>query len=336
MNLLKVVAKAGRKAFKPVVKVCQKVKTSKPEIFVGIGVAAVAVSFVWVAVEAMKAPETMTETSEKVKDIEDKYAAEREKEDISQAETEELKKKEKKELRTARLDGTMKMVKLFGWPVLCLLLGIGLIIHGHHILVGRYALTSAALKGTEEMFQFYRNNVIEAEGKEADQRYMRGVVGEKEVDRIVLDECGNEVVKKEKIPVVKKNNPWQFEYSPTFFRSASGDPNTDLTHLKIVEDYFNRVYSTYKKYEDISMFEVLEYLNPIWEAIDPDGQMRMFARTQGWGHDKRGDDRIDLGVYRAANEAAIKGTGDVVFLEMNCDGRLDTLKNQYKARYIQA
>lgn len=337
MNLTKILTTTGRKMLRTVAKACRTIKTNKPEIFVGAGLTAIVVSFVWVAVEATKAPAVMTDSAEKVKDIEDKYAAEREKEDSqTEEELKTLAKAEKKELRTARIYGTLDMVRLFGWPALLLILGILLTTRGYNILKGRYILTSAALKGTEQMFRFYRDNVIETEGKEADQRYLRGIVGEKEVTTTVLDECGNEILKNEVLPVVKKNNPWQFEYSPAYFRSASGIPDRDLTHLQQVEEYFNRIYGTVKKYDDISMFEILDYLNPIWEAIDPTGERRMFTRTQGWGHDAHGDDRIDLGVFRAANDAAIRGISEHVFIEMNCDGRLDTLKNQYKARYLLA
>jgi hypothetical protein len=278
----------------------------------------------------------MTESADKVKEIEDKYAAEREKPEVQDQTEEEQKalaKTERRGLAMARADGVVSMVKLFGGPVLLLVIGCGLIVKGHNILRARNAILAASLKSTEQLFRFYRQNVVAAEGAEADKRYMRGIVGEKEVMGIGLDDCGNEILKKEKVPVVRKGNPWQFEFSPTFFYSATGIPDRDLLHLQNVEFYFNRLYKGEKKYEDISMFEILDYLRPIWEAIDPDGSVRTMSRVYGWGHDRNGDDMIDLGVFRAANESAIKGVGDVVFMEFNCDGRLENLKNQYKARY---
>ena len=81
------------------------------------------------------------------------------------------------------------------------------------------------------------------------------------------------------------------------------------------------------------MYEVLDYLDPIWEELDPDGTREAFAREYGWGHAKEGDDFLDLGVYRAINDAAIRGLSDVVYMEMNCDGRLSELKNMYRERY---
>lgn len=335
MNPFKVLAKACGKITRPAAKALAKVSKSKPEIFVGAGILMVTGSFVWVAVEAMKAPEVMTATTDKVKDIENHYAAEREKKESTTREQQvALIKAENKELRVARADAVVAMIKMFGGPVFVLGSGILLIIKGHQALRLENAALGVALKGTEKAFKFYRDNVIAVEGKEADQRYMTGILGETEVETKVLDECGNEVVKKETAPIIAQGSPWVFEYTPQYFRSATGIPDRDITHIKNGEDYFNRVYSTYKKHDDISMYEVLEWFNPVWDAIDPTGERKNFSRIFGWGHDEHGDDRIDLGTCNPINNAARRGTGDRAFLVLNCDGRLEKLMNQYKARYI--
>ena len=87
MNPFKVVAKVGKKMTKPAAKALAKVSKKKPEIFVGAGLLMVVGSFVWVVAEAMKAPEAMTESSDKVKAVEDKFAAIRE-EDETRTEAE--------------------------------------------------------------------------------------------------------------------------------------------------------------------------------------------------------------------------------------------------------
>lgn len=339
MNPFKVMAKVGRRMTKPAAKTLAKISKNKPEIFIGAGLLMVIGSFVWVAVEATKAPETMTASSDKVKYVEDKYAAIREEETTrTQEEVTALAKSEKKELRVARIDGILAMTKLFGGPVLLLMLGSGLIVHGHHLLVVRNAILGATLKSTEQMFRFYRDNVIAKEGKEADQRYMRGIIGETEVLTPGVDECGNEIMEKKTVPVVRDGNPWRFEFSPKYFGRAVGVPDHDLTVLNQVEEYFNRIYNGHKKHDDISMYEIFEYLEAKWEALDPGNEkhLKQFTRNNGWGHDARGDDFISLGVYEAINELTIHGGSEKVYFEMNCDGRLDTLVNQYSQRYIQA
>ncbi len=335
MNPFKVVAKVGRKMTKPAAKALAKVSKNKPEIFVGAGLLMVVGSFVWVVAEAMKAPEAMTESSDKVKAVEDKFSAIREEDETrTEAECKALAKQEKKELAFARMDGVLVMSKLFGGPILLLLLGCGLIVRGHHLLRIRNAVLAATLKSTEQMFRFYRDTVIANEGEDADKKYMRGIVGETEVTTTEKDANGNDVSVTKKVPVLKKGNPWRFEFSPTFFGRAQGIPEHDLNTLQQVERYFNHLYNGPRKYEDISLFEVLMYLDPVWDAIDADGSIRQFARNYGWGHDARGDDFISLGIFEAINDAAIRGVGDAVFFECNCDGRLETLKNQYRAKYM--
>lgn len=342
MNPIKTAAAFGRKMIQPAVKVCQKVKTSKPEIFVGVGVVAVIGSFVWVAIEAAKAPDVMTETSEKVKDIEDRYSDEKLKqESLNQPDAlKTLIKLEKKDLTKARADGVIQMAKLFGGPVIVLGIGCGLIVRGHQILKMRNAVLGAALKSTEKLFDFYRSNVIREQGPEADKRYLRGIVGETEVKTVALDENGNEIVKTETVPVIQNAsqtaNPWLFEFTPQYFKQAKGIPDIDLSAIAGAEEYFNHLYSGPKRHGDISMYEVLEFFRPDWDAIDPTGERRVIARNYGWGHDEKGDERIDLGRFRAVNDPVLHGASDKVFIEMNCDGRLENLKNRYKVRYLQA
>ena len=349
-NLVKVVARAGRKIVRPVIKTAQKVKTNKPEIFLAVGLSAAFASLVWVAVESMKAPDVMTDDANAMKclqaekteiesgqirlagiDSEDKEAR-----ILTDKEQAELIRKIDHDIRIQRLNGIWHMSRLYIGPLILFLLGGSLIVKGHNIIRKQNIFLAGALKGTEELFRFYRNNVIEAEGEEADQRYLRGIKDTVEITELKHDKNGKEVLQKTTVPIIKEHeNPWRFTYTPQYFRTATGDMDHDITHIKNVEYYFNRKYGGSKKHGMISMYEVLEYLDPIWEEIDPDGTREIFCREYGWGHDAHGDDIIDLGVYRAINDAAIKGIGDAVYIECNCDGRLADLKNQYKERYVQ-
>lgn len=335
MNAVKAITKAGRKILKPAAKMCRKLNITKPEVFVFGGIAMVIGGFVWVAAESMKAPEVMTRSADAVKDVEDKYAAKRETAS-SQEETTALIKAEKKELTKVRIAGTADVVKIYIGPVILLLVGCGAIVKGHNILKARNAALAVMLKSTEKMFDFYRSNVIANQGKEADQRYMRGIVGEAEGK--VLDENGNEIGKTETLPIVRPDNPWQFEFSPYYFRYAKGIPDTDLTTLLRTGEYFNHIYNGSKRYDDISMYEVMDYLGAKWENIDPQNKngTKVFCRNYGWGHDPKGDPLIDLGAYRAINEAARVGASPTVYMVMNCDGRLEKLTNQYQAKYTLA
>lgn len=352
VNPVKIIAQAGRKIIKPAVKVAQKIKTNKPEVYVFVGVGMILTSFVAVAIQSTKAPEVMAQTAGKMQDLREKKEA-LEAEDnpteiiVDATGNQEIKilnptekdirlKEMDKEIQHARWEGVWLVGKLYIPWVVLLLLGFGFDLHGVQILRKENVALAATVSGLEKFINFYRGNVIEDQGKEKDHQYAHGIIGEKTIKEIKTDENGNDIVEKKKLPVVKKDNgnPWRFEYSPTFFRSATGDPDRDISHIKIVEDYWNRIYGGRKKHGFISYYEVIEYLDPIWDAIDPTGEIENFCRENGWGHSAKGDDFIDLGVYRAINDAAIKGIGDVVYIEGNCDGTLRKIKNQYKERYL--
>ena len=331
---IKALKDVGFRIFKPAIKVCSKIKVNKPEVMMGAGVIMVIGSFVWIAINATKIPETANETAEKVSDIEDEYTCKLEETDDQHFD--DLITQQRKDLRKARVDGIIRMGKLILPPTITMLVGVSLGVKGHMVRKKEVIVLTTAAKSLQETFKYYRKNVVEKEGKEADLNYLRGVKGETEVTEVGQDAQGNDILVKRKVPVVDENrprNPWRFEFSPTFFASASGIPDRDISKLIQVQEYFNHVYHGPKKFGKISNYEILEYLQPIWEAIDADGTVEMFCRNYGYGHDVRGDDNIDLGVYRAINAPAISGTGDVVYIEFNSDGNLKNLKNKYLEKY---
>ena len=358
LNPIKAAMTAGSKMIRPAVTFARGMKAKKPEIFVFAGVTLILTSFGLVIYETMKLGDTMTAGKEKLD------AARQRKADLESGEgtkvpvsvkdengneifTDQFRvmsdeevstalKQASKDIQAARMDAMWQVGKLYALPLVFLLIGLGFDLHGVRILRKENVALAATVGGLEKFISFYRGNVVREQGKEADLRYARGIVGEREVSEIVKDADGNEKIAKKKLPVISHadGNPWRFEYSPTFFRSATGDPDRDISHIKNVQDYWNHKYGGQKKHGKISYYEVLEYLDPIWEAIDADGTVETFCREYGWGHSATGDDYIDLGVYRAINDNAIKGIGDCVWIEGNCDGRLADIKNQYKEKYL--
>jgi hypothetical protein len=335
--------KAVQAVAKPVAKAVKTIGRNKPEIMVGAGIVAVVGSFVWVAINAAKAPEKANEMVDKVQEIEEKY-----KEELKTVEGEQSTEtlvKQSKELRKARFDGAVEMAKLFVPPAATMTAGLVLIFFGHRMRWKEVIVLSTEVKGLKEAFRFYRQNVIEKEGKEKDLEYLRGVVGEKEIQKIGQDECGNDILKKEKAPVIKERGfcPWRFEFSPTFFDAACWDIDTNVVRLQHIENKWNKYYETNRKYQKISMWDILNDLGAKWEAIEGSfpgcanyKEAEVFARNYGWGHDIRGDDRIDFGIYRAINDGALVGRGECVYIEFNCDGNLNKIENQYKKKYCMA
>ena len=338
-GLAKLTGKMTRKLMKckPVAKVVMKCSKNKPEIMAITGGAAVVTAFVLAVIAGTKVNETMAETADKVEQTENMQKERREKrygtdengQLVGEQNDAALLKQEKKELAKVRAEGVWKVTKLFILPTGLMVFGMVLIGGGHRILRRRNVVLASALKGTEEMFKFYRGNVIEAEGKDADLKYMRGVVGDKEVETIVVDEKGKETKVKHRVPVVKEHsNPWRFIFDDNYFRTYEDDTDRNLFFLKCCQDWWNHEYD---RCGEVSMYEVLKYMGYRFE-VEKDGMTReqyrermTFLRNYGWRKGCGGDDFIDFGLYRAINEPAMTRKSDVVWIEFNCDGNLENL-----------
>lgn len=316
---------------KPVAKVVAKASKNKPEILAVSGGIMIVAAFGWAIYEAVGLKDTLVETSDTVKAVEDSYQAELNKE-LSDEQRNDIEKEYKKELTKARFKGVMKVGKKFVLPTATLIVGMGLGTKGFKVLRARNVVLGTALKGTQEAYKFYRENVREDLGKEADMKYARGIIGEKEIEETITDENGKEKKVKAKIPVIKgvTENPWRFEYSDTWFRSFKDSSDSNIFFVKCEQDWWNHEMDRAGD-AGVSMYEVLKHLGYKFEVLR-DGMTpkqfkeRMnFLRCYGWKKGSKGDGFIDFGLYRAINEPAIQRKSDVLWLEMNCDGPLDEI-----------
>jgi hypothetical protein len=213
----------------------------------------------------------------------------------------------------------MKVGKKFVLPTMTLVVGMGLGTKGFKVLKARNVVLGTALKGTQEAYKFYRENVREDLGKEADLKYARGIVGEKEIEETVTDENGKEKKVKSKVPVIKDfESPWRFEFSDTWFRTFQDSSDSNLFFIGCEEDWWNHELDRYGE-AGISMYEVLKHMGYKFEVLK-DGldakQYRKridFLRSNGWANGSH----IDLGRFNAINEPAIKRQSDICWIEMN-------------------
>lgn len=330
-GVMKLLGKTGRQMMKckPIAKVVVKASQNKPELMAISGGLMVLTAFGLTIRSAMKLEKTMNASSEKAEAIETRKTQELTAEDLTEEQKTAIIKACDKDLAMARADGVWQVAKLFILPSGLLVAGLVLIGGGHHILRKRNVVLASALKATEETLKFYRGNVIADQGKEADLKYMRGIIDDKEVESVVVSEDGKEKKVKRRVPVVKgQKNPWRFEFSDTWFRSWEDDTDRNLFFLKCEQDWWNH---ELERNGEVSMYEVLKHLGYKFE-VEKEGvtakeyRDRMtFLRNYGWRKGCGGDDFIDFGLYRAINEAAISRRSDVVFIEFNCDGNLENL-----------
>ena len=330
-GVMKLLGKAGRHMMKckPIAKVVVKASQNKPELMAISGGLMVLTAFGLTIRSAMKLEKTMNASSEKAEAVENRKTQELAADNLTEEQKTAIIKACDKDLAMARADGVWQVAKLFILPSGLLVAGLVLIGGGHHILRKRNVVLASALKATEETLKFYRGNVIADQGKEADLKYMRGIIDDKELESVVVNEDGKEKKVKRRVPVVKgQKNPWRFEFSDTWFRSWEDDTDRNLFFLKCEQDWWNH---ELERNGEVSMYEVLKHLGYKFE-IEKEGvtakeyRDRMtFLRNYGWRKGCGGDDFIDFGLYRAINEAAISRQSDVVWIEFNCDGNLENL-----------
>lgn len=329
LSLAKIGTKVGKNLMqcKPIAKVAMKVNKNKPEILAVSGGVLVLAAFGWAIYEAVNVKDVMEESTAKVNDIQAEFDARPEEEKVV------LAKEHGKKIKLAKAEGVWKVSRRFVGPAVTLLVGMGLSTKGFRVLRARNVVLGGALKSTEEAYKFYRENVRQDLGREADLKYAHGVVGEKEIEEKSVDDNGNEIIKKTKVPVVKdglpiKGNPWRFEFSENWFGSWQDDVERNITLLKISQEWWNH---ELERYGDVSMYDVLKHLHFKFEVLK-DGMTKdqyreyiYFLRRYGWRKGSNGDGFIDFGIYRTINEPAIKRQSDVVWIEFNVDGPLDEI-----------
>lgn len=319
--------------FKPVAKAAAKISRNQPAIMTWSGIIIVLAAFGLTVKAGMEVKEVMEISAEKVEELEKKEAEQLNVEDLTEEQKQAIVRACNKDISKARAEGVWKVTKLFILPGIGLVVGLTLIGGGFKILKKRNVVLGMAAEGYKKTLDFYRKNVVAAEGEEADLRYMRGVTGEQEITDIQKDADGKEKKTSRKVPVVKGNdghkNPWRFMFDETYFLTFEPDTDRNLFFLQTAQDWWNHEYNR-RGEEGISMYEILVYLRYNFD-VDKDGMTKeqyrdwiTFLRNYGW-RKGNGDDMIDFGLFRAINEPARRRQSEMVWLEFNCSGNLQDL-----------
>ena len=99
----------------------------------------------------------------------------------------------------------LNLGKLYWLPVTLGAIGFGMIFQSHSIMSNRYSNAVAACLATDRILSFYRKNVVEEMGEEADQRFRYGLKKET-VEKPVLDSNGQQKRDKEGKPKTKEED----------------------------------------------------------------------------------------------------------------------------------
>ena len=320
MGLLSIIKGAPASVVKTTGKVLFKLKTAKPQILVGGGIAIAAGAFVLAIVNSRKMDGTIAESGAKVDAIVQK------KEDIENAVnlSDEEKKKQlkdvEKELNKAKAEGIWKMFCLIGVPSLLFVGGISMTIGGHIIMVRRFGQLSAGFAALQESFNRYREMNIAEHGAECDRRYIYGITDSRNETEKITDENGKEKNVKVKTPVVQGGEGaglYSFVYSEEFSRKCPKEPVNTICFLQAQEKYWNIYMRSTGKPVTLNMI-----LEDLGIELDPDDPMNDYALIAGWRPNGDGDNYIDFGIMRAINKKTIDQEENVVMLNFNCDGNI--------------
>lgn len=299
------------------------IERNKPEILMGIGLAASVASSIFAYRAAKKV--------EKAKNIID--IGEEAIEEVKEGKDEvfgpngfDNEEQEQKMRDKFKYEYKKQMILAFGPAVLFEIGAIGCLCYSQKILRERNAALGAALALSAKTFAAYRERVKEKIGVEAEENLYYGRQ-EKTIE--VVDEKGKK--KKEKVVVTNPNNSFS-PYGRVFDETSTQwtpDPEYNKMFLKSQQEYCNTVLRT-KGYL---------YLNDVYKALG--FKETKEGQVAGWIYNEKspnGDNYVDFGMYdinvdgyhddrtndTIAEEriAFINGITPRTFLDFNVDGNI--------------
>ena len=299
------------------------IERNKPEILMGIGLAASVASSIFAYRAAKKVEKAKNiidigeEAIEEVKEGKDEVFG------PNGFDNEEQEQKMRNKFKNLY---KKEMVRAFAPTVLFEIGAIGCLVYSQKVLRERNAGLGGALALSAQTFASYRERVKEKIGVEAEENLYYGRQ-EKTIE--VVDEKGKK--KKEKVVVTNPNNSFS-PYGRVFDETSTQwtpDPEYNKMFLKSQQEYCNTVLRT-KGYL---------YLNDVYKALG--FKETKEGQVAGWIYNEKspnGDNYVDFGMYdinidgshddrtndTIAEEriAFINGITPRTFLDFNVDGNI--------------
>lgn len=208
-----------------------------PKILVGLGIAC----FGSATIVACKATTKLAPTMEEINNDISKAKA-------IEADDSDAEKQKNKEITKAYISGGMKLAKLYGTAIALTASGAVCVLSGNHIMTKRYAGAVAALTSTENMFNAYRNRVIEELGEEKDVQFQNGVKEVVEAVPVLNKDGSPKVDKNGEVKTVEKKsfqstkcaNIYARMFEEATTRAWDPSPEYNRNSLMLKENYFNQ------------------------------------------------------------------------------------------------
>ena len=285
------------------------IKKHSPEILAVAGGVGVVTS----AVMACKATLKVNDILDDAKNTIEKIHEVREMPEMVDKYTEE---DSKKDLAIVYIQTGVKLIKLYGPPVLLGTASLGCIFTSHKILRKRNMALAAAYATVDRGFKEYRSRVVERFGKELD-RELKYNIRAKEIEEVVVNEDGTQTSVKNTVEAVDPNV--YSEYARFYDDGCLGwskSSEDNLYFLKCQQNHANELLQSRGHL----------FLNEVYDML---GIPRTKAgQVVGWVYDKdncTGDNFVDFGIYDLYNERArafVNGHERTILLDFNVDGNV--------------
>lgn len=299
----KIMAKASRL----VGKASLQLKKHSPEILMVAGVVGTVASTVLACKATTKVSSIMEDKNKQIEAVHTCL------EDETVQYTEE---DSKKDLTIIYAQTGVKLAKLYAPAIALGTLSIVSIVSGHHILKKRNVALAAAYAVVDKGFKDYRSRVVERFGEQLDKE-LRYNIKAKEIEEIVIDKDGNEVVEKRIVNVPDSNQHSEFaRFFDEWCADWQKDPEYNLMFLRRQQDWANEVLRSRGHL----------FLNEVYDMLGiPRSQA---GQVVGWIYDEqnpkhKGDNYVDFGIYDVNNErkrAFVNGYERNILLDFNVDG----------------
>lgn len=286
-----------------------KLKSSSPEIALGLGIITGIAAFATACKASTKLDGIMKEHKEKTDKIHE-YAAR------PQEEKEEIytEKDEQHDIMITCMQTGIKIAKLYAGPIALEALSLGLIVKGHNILRTRNAALASAYAILNKDFKEYREGVIERFGKDLDKELHL-----KLKDQVIEKEVEDDKGKKKKVKeTVKTSGLERYSIYARFYEDGCKgwvkNPEYSLMYLKQQERYAT----------DKLRSQKYLFLNDVYDAL---GIPRTIAgQAVGWIYDPDDptkDNYVDFGIFdisKPHNGDFVNGYERSIILDFNVDG----------------
>lgn len=286
-----------------------KIATSakRPEVMLGAGIGLCLFGTVMACKATLEIDDILDEAAECNKRIEDGAALNLESYPIEAQNRDRLRVK----ARTC-----IGLVKLYSPAIGVMGLGIASILGSYNIMSNRCLALASTCTALSDGFKFYRSNVIEELGEDADKRFRYGIK-QVEKDIPVMNKKGEDTGKTKTVTanevpddILRNLSPYAKYFDETC-KDWSQVPGNNLFFLRSQQKIAN----------DLLQSQGHLFLNEVYDLLGLERTRE--GAIVGWIFGGGYDDYVDFGIYElknAANRRFVNGLEDIILLDFNVDG----------------